>query len=184
MTSKTRKNSAEWHRRDVVAKWRASGLSQAEFCRREGIPEWALSEWKRREVKTKQEASNASAEKHTRGYGPPPKAHKDLERYWKTVVADQSRSSLPPAQFCREHGLRVHTLRRWKTRFAHEAATKQKSVAKENPFIAVRIPSAAAIALTDDAIEIALPGGSKVKVTERTSLDLLCKLLRKLEEEC
>jgi hypothetical protein len=36
--------------RDVLAKWRASGLSQAAFCRQEGIPEWQLSNWKRREM--------------------------------------------------------------------------------------------------------------------------------------
>lgn len=32
---------------EMVAKWRASGLSQAEFCRREGLQQWELSEWKR-----------------------------------------------------------------------------------------------------------------------------------------
>jgi len=36
-------------RRDTVARWRASGLSQAEFCRREGIAQWQLSTWKRSE---------------------------------------------------------------------------------------------------------------------------------------
>ena len=45
------KTTTERHRRDVVATWRASGLSQAEFCRQEGIQEWQLSEWKRREAR-------------------------------------------------------------------------------------------------------------------------------------
>jgi hypothetical protein len=31
----------------AVAKWKASGLSQAEFCRREGMQQWQLSDWKR-----------------------------------------------------------------------------------------------------------------------------------------
>jgi hypothetical protein len=31
----------------VVKKWNLSGLSQAEFCRREGLKLWQLSEWKR-----------------------------------------------------------------------------------------------------------------------------------------
>ena len=31
----------------TIEKWRASGLSQAEFCRREGIQQWQLSSWKR-----------------------------------------------------------------------------------------------------------------------------------------
>src|SRR3984957_4573271 len=37
----------ERKKRAAVAKWRASGLSQAEFCRREGLQQWQLSEWKR-----------------------------------------------------------------------------------------------------------------------------------------
>lgn len=31
-----------------MERWEASGLSQAEFCRKEGIPAWKLSEYKRR----------------------------------------------------------------------------------------------------------------------------------------
>ena len=31
----------------TITKWRASGLSQAEFCRREGYQQWQLSEWRR-----------------------------------------------------------------------------------------------------------------------------------------
>ena len=49
MVARLSKYSNEWRQREAVDNWRASGLSQAEFCRREGIPEWALSEWKRRE---------------------------------------------------------------------------------------------------------------------------------------
>jgi hypothetical protein len=37
----------ERKKRAAVAKWKASGLSQAEFCRREGLEQWQLSEWKR-----------------------------------------------------------------------------------------------------------------------------------------
>ncbi len=31
----------------VIMKWRASGLTQAEFCRAEGLQQWQLSDWKR-----------------------------------------------------------------------------------------------------------------------------------------
>lgn len=48
MTKKNEK-SAESRDRKIatVAKWKASGLSQAEFCRREGYQQWQLSEWRR-----------------------------------------------------------------------------------------------------------------------------------------
>jgi hypothetical protein len=40
---------AESHDRKIatVTKWRASGLSQAEFCRQEGYQQWQLSDWRR-----------------------------------------------------------------------------------------------------------------------------------------
>ena len=53
----------EQHRRDVLAKRRASGLSQAAFCLQEGIPDWKLSEWKRREAKAPGGDSRQSAQK-------------------------------------------------------------------------------------------------------------------------
>jgi len=34
--------------RATVERWKASGLTQAEFCRREGVKEWSLSDWRRR----------------------------------------------------------------------------------------------------------------------------------------
>jgi hypothetical protein len=34
--------------RELLRRWQASGLSQAEFCRRRGIPVWKLAWWKRR----------------------------------------------------------------------------------------------------------------------------------------
>jgi len=33
---------------EIVRRWQASGTSQAEFCRRRGIPLWKLAWWKRR----------------------------------------------------------------------------------------------------------------------------------------
>jgi hypothetical protein len=36
------------HWRRVVGRWRASGLSQAEFCRRQDIPVWQLAWWRKR----------------------------------------------------------------------------------------------------------------------------------------
>lgn len=42
----TRRRHEHW--RELVARWTASGLSQAEFCRRRGIPVGKLAWWKRR----------------------------------------------------------------------------------------------------------------------------------------
>jgi hypothetical protein len=37
--------------RELLRRWRASGLSQAEFCRRHGVAVWKLAWWKRRLAK-------------------------------------------------------------------------------------------------------------------------------------
>ena len=36
------------HWRRIVGRWRASGLSQAAFCRRQDIPVWKLAWWRKR----------------------------------------------------------------------------------------------------------------------------------------
>ena len=36
----------QWRR--IVGRWQASGLSQAEFCRRQDIPVWKLAWWRKR----------------------------------------------------------------------------------------------------------------------------------------
>jgi hypothetical protein len=34
--------------REILGRWRTSGLSQAQFCRRRGIPAWKLAWWRKR----------------------------------------------------------------------------------------------------------------------------------------
>ncbi len=39
------KHYSESERREIVHRFERSGLSQAEFCRREGLQPWSLSKW-------------------------------------------------------------------------------------------------------------------------------------------
>lgn len=48
------------HKISTVAQWKASGLSQAEFCRREGYQQWQLSEWRRWVEKHERQQSETS----------------------------------------------------------------------------------------------------------------------------
>ena len=52
--------------RELMRRWRASGLSQAEFCRRRGIPIWQFAWWKRRLV---QDEAAGSRRRPARGTG-------------------------------------------------------------------------------------------------------------------
>ena len=36
------------HWRDLLSRWQASGLSQARFCQRRGIPVWKFAWWRKR----------------------------------------------------------------------------------------------------------------------------------------
>jgi hypothetical protein len=36
------------HWRELLRRWQASGISQAQFCRRRGIPVWKFAWWKKR----------------------------------------------------------------------------------------------------------------------------------------
>ncbi len=51
----------------TVENWKASGLSQAAFCRREGLQQWQLSEWKRFVEKLENEAAGVPARSGLRG---------------------------------------------------------------------------------------------------------------------
>ncbi len=52
----------------TVRRWQASGLSQREFCMREGLPEWKLSDWKKMVFRAdaKNRDSGVGASGHTR----------------------------------------------------------------------------------------------------------------------
>jgi transposase-like protein len=49
---------AVWaQRRELVTRWEQSGLSMAEFCRREGMPYWQLLSWRKRIAQLDESAS-------------------------------------------------------------------------------------------------------------------------------
>lgn len=182
MLARKRKKRTERHRRDVVTRWEASGLSQAEFCRRENIPEWALSTWKREFQAS--EASEAAPRATKDKYGPPPKDCKQLRSYWRRIVRDQVESELSAAEFCRQHGVKLGRFYKWSRRLEGPKPSQPESLPVENPFVAVRVPTMPADQVAEPELEIVLAGGSTLRVTERTPLDLLAKVLRALEATC
>ena len=42
------RHKSESERRAIVKRYEKSGLTQAEFCRREGVNPWTLRDWRRR----------------------------------------------------------------------------------------------------------------------------------------
>lgn len=58
------KRTNEFFRRDMVSKWKASGLTQAEFCRKHGLDENRLSRWKKSEERDSDAARVVPFAKH------------------------------------------------------------------------------------------------------------------------
>lgn len=83
--SRHKKYTTEWHRLDAVERWRRSGLSQAAFCRQEGISENSLSNWK-------QKALGKSVDK-AKGKETPSRRRKSAS---VEVAAASEQAALPP----------------------------------------------------------------------------------------
>jgi DNA-binding transcriptional regulator YiaG len=178
-------------RRDLVAKWRASGLSQAEFCRREGLEQWQLSEWKRLEAKHSEANSDEGVQGANRAT--PRRGRKtraELERYWKQVIANHAASGLSAPKFCKKYGVNINTLKRWRSIFGSKRSQKKefraaaKSPPAVNPFVEVALKYSETACSPEHSLEIVLPGGSLIRVTSRTPLGLLSKVLTALEDKC
>ena len=174
----------------MVLKWRDSGLSQAEFCRKHGIPEWSLSQWKRREERdrdylTVRAKQSAIAERKT-------KRLEAKKKYWLALVEEQAASGLSITEFSRRRGIKANTLKRWRRgikantlkRWRRELLGVEQQVFStarvrtkgKNPFVQVLLEKPAkSDASPDTQLEILLPGGGKVIATEQTFPTLLAK---------
>jgi hypothetical protein len=172
-------------RKALVAKWRSSGLTQAAFCRQEGLQEWELSNWKRRqEHQIAGKEKELPEEKRVR-IARTRRESKDSERIWKGHVFAQVESGLKRSEYCNEHGLSINTFKRWRARFVGELKLRaqQKSEEQPNLFVEVTAPPGPALIVDEEILELILPGGIKVVVAERTSMRLLAKVLKAAQQE-
>lgn len=185
MSAQAQKQTSDEERRDMVQKWKASGLTQAEFCRQENIREWSLSFWKRKEAERQALLDvGATTTKTARPLGKPPKRGKGASKYWENAIKEQTASGLSRREFCRRHGLSLRCFNRWFAKLARESRQIPTAAAVENPFVAMQLANPSTEFRSLEHIEIHLPGGSMLSVTEQTPLQLLAKLLHALEATC
>ncbi len=160
-------------RRAVVAQWKASGLSQAEFCRQHDIPEWKLSSWKRNESRSK----TYRARRKPRQYL--------AKRDWSSIVSGFNSSGLTVGDYCNENGISKTSFKRARDKLAKQANTVRAATPiPSNPFLEVRMKDVRMPALGQASLEVILPGGTKVQVTEETPMHLLSKVIKALEVTC
>lgn len=141
--TKNGKYQTVWERRDIVAKWRASGLSQAEFCRQEGLQQWQLSMWKRGVGKPSQTKSEPDSSSTKRGEASNRRSRSATERHWKQVIADHAASGLSALKFCSKYGISINSFKRWRGIFSTEAEPKKSAgtASMANPFVEVSLPT-------------------------------------------
>lgn len=123
----------------------------------------------------------------TQGFepGPPPRSEK--EKYWRREILHQQNSSMSVVQYCTANGLGLSSFKWWE----NEIRKRDKIEAVEsiclgtdvdveehsNPFVALRLEEPA----SSGALEIFLPGGAAIKITETTPMNLLARVLKMLE---
>ncbi len=166
------KYTSEEQRRELVERWRASGLTQTAFCRKEGLADWVFSTWKRKLFPTLRKTKTRTTVN--------PRSEWD----WKQLIAEWKGSGLSDQEFCSKQQLKLNVFRKW-CRFLAPQRNKQKKAQQlpgsTNPFVQVTVDSKPGEAAQ---LEILLPGGSKILVSEQTPLPLLAKVLSALEEKC
>lgn len=185
MGARGRRTNTAQERRGAVERWKQSGLTQAEFCRREGLAEWSLSTWKREFGVGQASGADVRAGCKVEGRKVSSKSPRNRAKYWRDLVDEQRASGLSAPQFCKERGVKIRSFNRWRQKLAAEGRSASlNQLATVNPFVAVHIPAPSPARAVESMIEILLPGGSTVRVTECTPLDLLSRVLRALEATC
>jgi hypothetical protein len=94
------------------------------------------------------------------------------------VAADYESSGLSGVEFCRQHGLSLATLARYR-KWQRQA---QGEVASGNRWLAVEVSGVSAtVSGTASGLAIALPGGRRIEVGRRFDVPTLVQLLGVLE---
>ena len=110
---------------------------------------------------------------------------KESKQFWKVHVFAQVDSGLKRSEYCNEHSLSVNTFKRWRARFVGElkARAQHKRLDLPNPFVDVSAPSVPESNIVEEKLELILPGGTTIVVTERTSMQLLARVLKVTQQE-
>src|SRR5262249_15398547 len=115
------------------------------------------------------------------------------EQFWRRTVADQARSDLTVQAYCRRDSLNPVTFRFWRQELARRDTENTSAPTIERPsssselvrtpgFFRVRVVQAAHAPITPTSpIEIVLPSGSLVRVTDGFTPRALVAVLSVLE---
>lgn len=126
----------EYFWRKALARYKASGLSQVDFCKQENLNPGKFSWWKR-EIKLRDAESKSlqgNADKH------------GSEAYWRRIVAKFNRSGLSKDDFCAKESIKPQAFVWWRGELGRRDAAKISDVARplaaaSELFVPIRTPA-------------------------------------------
>ena len=110
--------------RTVLARFAESGLTQAAFCKQEGLHASAFSWWKRTIAEREAvalEVERAFRRKHT---------DEPKETYWRKTVSRFKRSGLGKEEFCEKEGIKGQAFCYWRAELERRDGAKLRGIAK------------------------------------------------------
>lgn len=164
--------------RAKLALFQASGLTQAEFCRQQGMSPGHFSTWKS-QIQRRDAESEALKKK----------ASKD-EGYWRQMLAKFKRSGIGKQEFCASEGIKPAAFSWWRAEIGRRDIAKISAVASPTAasskvFVEVGIPKPPAPASAErrekPIAEIDLHRGT-VRLFENVTADSLSALFIALKE--
>jgi hypothetical protein len=114
--------------RKTLARFVTSGLSQVEFCKREGLNPSNLGWWKR-EIATRDAKSKKDQPMESQRPG-----RSGTQTYWRTMIARFNTSGLSKDDFCAREGIKPAAFCWWRGELSRRDAHKSRDFAR--PFAA------------------------------------------------
>jgi len=164
--------------RNVLQRCEESGLSQAEFCKRENLNPNNLSHWKR-EITLRDARRISSKAKRE------PSMDSRLN-YWRSVVADFNISGLSKDDFCKREKIKPAAFTWWRAELIRKDTTKRSDVAPPVDIflplsVSAELKTGSALNRRQPIAEIDLVSGT-VRLFDSANKETLVTLFRALRE--
>lgn len=164
--------------RKTLARFEASGLTQAEFCRQEKLHTSSLCWW-RREIAAR-DAQPVQSEQRQ------PESSVDRVKYWRKMIAKFNTSGLSKEDFCTTERIRPMQFTWWRAELHRRNEQKRKEVAKPlDMFVALNVPREEQVSQAEAEpcaiAEINIAAGT-VRISDTARVDALIALLRAFKE--
>lgn len=167
--------------RKVLARFAESGLTQAGFCKQEGLNTSNLSWWKR-EVASRDIAVRNTRKTLRRKQYDDPKV-----MYWRTTIARFNSSGLSKDDFCAREGIKAQAFSWWRGELSRRDSEKRQAVALPlvtpgEMFVPLRLAErepVQPVALVFGEVDI-LSG--TVRIFDTATVEPLAALVRALKE--